>query len=87
MTDEQRLRDVERNLDKLENVAEKVERHDEIIFGNGTMGLKTKMELIEQTLNEIKERQKARSSLDKTILGGVILLVIGKLFDVLSKVL
>ena len=84
---EQRMRDVERHLDKLDSVMEKVEKHDEIIYGNGTMGLKTKMELIEQTLNEIKERQKARASLDKTILGGVILLVLGKLFDVINKIL
>lgn len=84
---EQRFRDIERHLYKLESVEEKVEKHDEVIFGNGTLGLKTKMELIEQTLNEIKERQKARASLDKTILGGIILLVIGKLFDVINKIL
>ena len=78
---EARLRDLERQMDKMQVLAEDVSKHDYEIYGNGKAGLKTEVELLKDGINRLVDASKSRATREWTIVGGLALLVIERFFS------
>jgi len=82
-----RLRQLESRLDKLNNIERDVERHEEAIYGNGVPGLKTRMELQERSLSSLIKDLEKRANKEWYLLGGIGLLIAQNIVTALIKIL